>query len=318
MISVVMPAYNAEVYIANAIESVLNQTYLQLELIIIDDGSADQTLAIAEGYAQGDSRVRIVKSEKNRGLAAACNLGIQAAQYPWIARLDTDDQALPERFEKQMQAAEAQPEVGAWGCYAYHVNGSGEVLSVARVGVTTQEAFFERRRLGLLIHALHPSVMIRKDLLEKVGGYNENLRTTQDLDLFDRLAEHAPILVIPEPLILYRVHGSSISMAKYSTQRRMVRWLEMRNRDRLAQQQGLTLNEFETWYRQRPIWVRLAHTIDDTGRLLYRRAGMYYGERRYGKMVQMLMMAGILNPPYVLARLWKQKFSGQARQWLEA
>lgn len=318
MISVVMPAYNAEAYIAEAIESVLNQTYLRLELIIVDDGSTDQTRAIAERYAQEDSRIRIVVSEQNLGLAAACNLGIKAAQYLWVARLDTDDQALPERFEKQLRAAEAQPEVGVWGCYAYHVNYAGEILSVARVGVTTKEAFFERRRYGQLIHALHPSVMIRKDLLEKVGGYNEHLRTTQDLDLFDRLAEHTPILVIPEPLILYRVHGGSISMAKYFAQRRMVRWLEMRNRDRLAQRRSMTLGEFERWYRQRPIWVRLAHTVDDTGRMLYRRAGMYYGERRYGKMVQMLMMAGILNPPYVLARLWKQKFSGQARQWLEA
>lgn len=317
MISVVMPAYNAATYIHEAIESILNQTFKLLELIIIDDGSTDNTLEIAERYAAKDNRVRIIKAE-HKGLSAACNLGIQAAKYEWIGRLDTDDIALPERFEKQLQAARENPEVAAWGSYAYHINSAGDILSVAPVGVTTKEEFCERRKTGQLIHALHPSLLVRKDILEKAGGYNEQLTTTQDLELFDRLAEHTPILVLAEPLILYRIHGGSVSMDKYFTQRRMVRWLEMRNRDRLKGQPSMSLSEFEAWYASRPIWVRAARNLDDAGRLLYRRAGMYYGERRYGKMIQTLLMAGILNPPYVLARLWRQKISGSARRLLEA
>ncbi|MBI5094602.1 MAG: glycosyltransferase family 2 protein [Candidatus Hydrogenedentes bacterium] len=108
-VSVVMSVYNGERYLAEAIESILGQTYRDFEFIIIDDGSTDESLKIVEGYASRDNRIRLV-SRPNRGLAAALNDGIEIARAPIIARMDADDVSLPKRFEKQMLYMAQHPE----------------------------------------------------------------------------------------------------------------------------------------------------------------------------------------------------------------
>ena len=133
---VVMPAYNAEDFIKPAVDSILNQTYKDFELIIVDDGSTDKTLEIARAYETQDDRVRVI-CKNNGGPAEAMNTGLKEARYPWVAVMHSDDIALPDRFARQMQAVEANPDVVIWGTNGYHINSKGDRLSVFKVGPTT-------------------------------------------------------------------------------------------------------------------------------------------------------------------------------------
>ena len=113
-LSVIMPAYNAEKYIGEAIESILNQTFTDFEFIIIDDGSSDHTADIIKGFH--DERIRFIQNEKNSGVANTLNKGLELSQGEYIARMDADDISLPARFEKQVAFMEANPDVAVVGC----------------------------------------------------------------------------------------------------------------------------------------------------------------------------------------------------------
>ncbi len=131
MITVIMAAYNAANFIAYAIESILNQSFANWELIVIDDGSTDNTIEIIKNYIQLDQRVRLIQSQ-HIGVCQARNIGIQSAKYSWIAIMDADDIALPQRLEKQINAAIANPDVVAWGSYVQHISPTGNILSLQK------------------------------------------------------------------------------------------------------------------------------------------------------------------------------------------
>ncbi|HKX28131.1 MAG TPA: glycosyltransferase family A protein, partial [Blastocatellia bacterium] len=124
MISVVMPVYNGSAYLSQAIESIRWQTFRDFEMLIVDDGSTDNTAEIALQHAEQDKRIRVIFGN-HEGDAAARNLAGQEAKYPWIAMMDADDVALPTRFEKQLAAVQANPQIAALGTAVYHMTASG-------------------------------------------------------------------------------------------------------------------------------------------------------------------------------------------------
>ncbi|HRL13268.1 MAG TPA: glycosyltransferase family A protein, partial [Aggregatilineales bacterium] len=123
-----MPAYNAASFIAQAIESILNQTLRNFELIIVDDGSTDTTAQIIADYAARDPRIKAIQGT-HRGVSAALNLGLAEARAPWIAIMHADDVALPRRLERQLACAASDPRVIIWGANGYHIGVSGKRLS---------------------------------------------------------------------------------------------------------------------------------------------------------------------------------------------
>ncbi len=149
MISVVMPVFNGERFLAQAMDSLLAQTFRDFEIVAVDDGSTDSTHEILERFAEKDSRVKVVRGD-HAGISAALNRGIENATHDWIARMDCDDVAAPDRFEKQLAAATLHPGVVIWGSYARHVDSSGNVLGISRTGPTSEDEFrklrLQRRR----------------------------------------------------------------------------------------------------------------------------------------------------------------------------
>ena len=123
-----MSAFNSEQYIGEAIESILIQTYGDFEFIIIDDGSTDGTPDVIKRFATLDKRIRVI-THKNEGPSRCLNIGIREAKYEWIARMDDDDISLKNRFEEQVKAVKTNPEVIAWGTYAYHINKKNKILT---------------------------------------------------------------------------------------------------------------------------------------------------------------------------------------------
>ena len=202
-ISVVLPAYNAEKYLDQAVRSILAQTFTDFELIIVDDGSIDKTLAIAHNYT--DPRIRVIANTENRGLAASCNIGWKAATGEFIARQDADDYSYPTRFEKQIAYLLKNPKVGILGTNRQTINRKGKIRD--HKPLPEQAVFDDLLHRNLVVHG---SALIRRSVLEQVGGYDEWFRLSQDYDLWLRIADRiAWIKSLPEALYVIREHGES-------------------------------------------------------------------------------------------------------------
>lgn len=219
-ISVVMSVYNGEKYAPEAVESILAQTFRDFELIIIDDGSTDGTKALLENYATRDPRVRLI-SRPNKGLTKTLNEGLGLARGEFIARMDADDVSLPTRFEKQVEFLWAHPDCVCVGARVLRVDPYGSPLSESDHKLTHEEIDAQLIEQGLGWAITHPAAMMRRDAVQKVGGYREQFKTSQDLDLWLRLAEVGRLANLPEVLLKYRYHPESVGFTKFEEQRRV-------------------------------------------------------------------------------------------------
>jgi glycosyltransferase involved in cell wall biosynthesis len=204
LVSVVMAAYNAQEYLNIAIDSILLQTYKNIELIVIDDGSADQTAAIVKNYS--GRRVRYY-FQKNQGLPAALNSGISKAGGKYIARMDADDISEPSRIEKQVGLMEKNKDVALVGTNFYLVDENGSYLDTSRHLDRPEDLrleIFTRNPLG------HGTVMVRKSVLGAVGGYDRK-EPIEDYELWWRIIQNAGAANIPEELYSWRVVSSGMS-----------------------------------------------------------------------------------------------------------
>lgn len=204
-ISVLLPVYNAEKYIDQSIQSILNQTYTNFELLIIDDGSTDNSLSVIQCF--DDTRIKIIQNKKNLGLIKTLNKGIDLAQGKYIARMDADDIAMPNRLEKQIAFLENKPQYALVGTQANFI--FGDKLSKALFNMETKSEVLPVLSL-FTCPFIHPSVMIRTDVL-KAFRYDENFRTAEDFELWTRILKKYPCANLPESLLQYRIHDNNIS-----------------------------------------------------------------------------------------------------------
>lgn len=315
MISVVMPAYNSEAFIGQAIESILKQTFTDFEFIIVDDGSTDRTLDIIRSYAAGDDRIRLIQASHG-GVSRAMNTGIQNATREWVAVMHSDDVALPQRLERQIEAAQVNPEVVIWGTNGYHINAAGKRLSAFFVGPKTSEEYHERRNRGEIVQVIHPTAMLRREIVLAVGGYNSRMDVCEDIDLFDRMMIHGELRTIDEPLMEYRIHNASLSMKYFMRQHILAAYVSQRQISRLNNQPEPDLDEFLTAYQNQPWRVRFRLTMTELSRLHYRSVGLALGEKHALRALYHASIAILLNPAYAIGRAWTQVFSKEARQRL--
>jgi glycosyltransferase involved in cell wall biosynthesis len=206
-VSVCMPVYNSKRYVAEAIESILGQTFSDFEFLIIDDGSTDGSLEVVEHYAKEDSRIRLT-SRPNKGVAGTLIELVNQARGEFIARMDADDIALPERFQKQVDYLREHPECIVVGSRVWEMDAEGDVVREF-FSLDNHEAIdarhFQMRGPALV----HPSIMMRRDAMLAAGGYRPFY--IEDIDLYLRLAERGRLARTPEFLLLYRVHSTNAS-----------------------------------------------------------------------------------------------------------
>ncbi len=214
-VSVIMSVYNGERFLSESIESILNQTFNDFEFIIINDGSTDSTEKILESY--NDSRIK-VSNQKNVGLTKSLNKAIKLSNGKYIARMDADDNALPERFQKQVNFLDVHTDIGMIGTYNMVIDEQGKVIEKKRYPVSDNELRIALIRYNPFLHA---SVMIRKEVFEIVGLYNENKIRGQDYELWFRIANHFKLANIQEILMSQRWRGDNISLLNESEQYRI-------------------------------------------------------------------------------------------------
>ena len=207
---VVIPAHNGERYLDAAISSARQQTLREIEIVVVDDRSSDRTGAVAARHVQDDPRVRYVVADVGSA-GAARNIGWRSSRAPYVANLDHDDLAEPERLARQVDFLEAHPEVGLVGSFAYLIDGSGR--RCANMKAPTDAAEVTNALLtGGPAHVTHSTATFRRSLLEQLGGYRELPGTAvEDYDLFMRIAERSLVANIPEFLGSWRLHDASSS-----------------------------------------------------------------------------------------------------------
>lgn len=212
IVSVLMPVWNGERHLREAIDSILGQTEPNFEFLIIDDGSTDGTVEIIEGYQ--DPRIRLIRQE-HEGIVVALNRGVAEARAEWIARMDADDIAYPARFEKQLALVRKNPD--AVLCHT-QIHIIGEEQYVTPAGRFVRSESLALLRLCYQTPIVHPTVMFRKDAFLACGGYLEEERHAEDYGLWGRLVLQGAVVGCASPLLDFRVHQASISKQKLEYQ----------------------------------------------------------------------------------------------------
>lgn len=213
LVSVVLPVHNGEQYLAAAIDSILCQTHGHLELIVIDDGSSDGSPAIAAAYT--DPRLRLVRNERNLGLVATLNRGIELACGEFIARMDADDVAAPERLALQVRRMVADPELAVLGTDITYADATGNVVGRPRSLPCGPTLVRWRLLRGTCLY--HPTVMLRRTALGD-ERYSAQFLHAEDYDLWLRLSRRHRLDNLPQSLLLHRRHGQSVSARHLETQ----------------------------------------------------------------------------------------------------
>ncbi|MBF9046476.1 glycosyltransferase [Rhodobacterales bacterium LSUCC0031] len=205
-ISVILPIYNAQSFIADAVKSVLTQSEKDFELILIDDASSDDTPRILARMT--DPRVNIVRHEENLGLVASLNEGLHLSRGRFIARMDHDDIAMPDRFAQQLAFLEVNHSVGVVGTGYQLINGEGKLGPRYRPPVTHEEISWA---MSFVCPLAHPTVVARRELLIACGGYSDAAAYAEDYDLWERLSRKVKFANLPDPLLLLRKHKENMT-----------------------------------------------------------------------------------------------------------
>jgi glycosyltransferase involved in cell wall biosynthesis len=222
-ISIIMPVWNGEKYLAAAIDSLLVQTYADFELLVIDDGSTDRTPEILRAYT--DPRLRVLRLD-HAGIVVALNHGLSQAKAKWVARLDADDLSLPRRLELQWQAVNHHPQAVLCHTNVIHLGEDNLPVGEARL---PHSRSFTALRLCYQCPIVHSTVLFKRSTVLAVGGYLPEERHAEDFSLWGRLLEQGEFVALPQRLVQFRVHQQSVSQKNLEVQRALARQISIRH-----------------------------------------------------------------------------------------
>lgn len=304
-VSIIMSAYNAEKYILEAIKSILTQTYPHFELIIINDGSKDNTLEIIKKHQLQDQRI-IIDDHENMGVARSVNHVVEnLAKFEIIARVDADDVMLPHRLERQIKFLEDNPEVTMTSGYCHLINEHGKIIGIQKLpGFESVEACKKSllQYREPVICAQTSLMFYKKDFLA-VGGYR-HIWPSEDVDLFTRMVENGSILVSPpEILMKYRVHSQSVMANRSMREKNQSSWVVNCMARRRQGLEELTFGEYLNVVSKDSFLKKINRKRQYYGYQYYRNAGIAQGSKQYFRFIKYLIPAVLLRPTYVFNKL---------------
>ncbi len=302
-ISVLMSVRDGRPYLESAIESIRSQTYCDWEFIIVDNASSDGTPEIIHRIAQADPRIHFVENLRDLGHSGGLNRGLELCRAPWIARMDADDIASPNRLERQLAFVQANPDVKTISCLAHYIDSAGQRVGKTVTDLVTREAFTRYQKDRLCIGLLHPGALIERNLLTAIGGYRPEFGPANDIDLWCRISDHGLILVQPEYLMEYRIHGASLSAQSFELARLKHLWA----RDcMIARRGGQPEPSWEAFLENRsnaPWPTRLNRWRKMHAKRLYRQAAQHRVGAKSARGLIEMSAAALLQPGYTIPRL---------------
>ena len=220
-ISVVMPVYNGSAFLREAVDSILRQRYKDFELIIIDDGSVDETPEMLRAFSRRDPRVRVLRHARNMGLGCSLREGVEEARAEWVARMDADDIAHPDRLARQFAAVREDRTIDILGTQAVEIDYTGRPLRVRSVPLKHDAI---RSLLPWVNPMIHPTVLFRRRAILEVGSYDCNLPNVEDYDLWYRCAAGGLRFAnLPDILLGYRISQSTFGKRGWQYRTREMR-----------------------------------------------------------------------------------------------
>ncbi len=210
-VSVLLPVYNGGAALGQAIKSILKQDLTEFELLIIDDCSTDNSATIIRQYVKQDSRIKPVFHEVNIGLAQTLNEGLNLATSDYVARMDQDDESLPNRLSVQLNYMSNHPESVVVGSFIYHMGAKQEFDRLVELPIEAQQI---KETLVKYNCMYHPSVMMRRGKVLELGGYRREFKNAEDYDLWLRVSKLYPLANIPEPLLRYRFSVTGMTLSR--------------------------------------------------------------------------------------------------------
>jgi glycosyltransferase involved in cell wall biosynthesis len=233
VVSVVIRAFNCERYVGQAVESILAQTFQDLEIVVVDDASTDGTETILQAYARRDERIRVLRNETNQGLVRTMNIGLRHARGEFIAVNDADDLSLPHRLETQVNFLRANPQIALVGGGAYYIDEDGEEIeSPSRERRQRKGPEEVRQYLAEGYSFAHSSVMFRRECIEAIDFYDEFFSYTHDYDMLIRMADTFDIVYYEEPLVQWRWLNSGVTGGKKRAQAAFAELARVRSKAR--------------------------------------------------------------------------------------
>lgn len=223
-VSVLMPAYNAEKYLVEAIESILNQTFTDFEFIIIDDCSADKTWEIIQKYSKKDKRIIAIKNEENLKLSATLNKGIDVCKGEYIARMDADDWSYPDRLQKQYDVISRDSNIGILGGAMEVCDENLEIKNIRKYNLSDSEI---RKSLFKYSPFCHPATIFKKEALLQYK-YSIELNDAEDYDLYFRIGKSYKLQNLNDIVIKYRTSDTQVSSKKSKRQQYLTLYIRLK------------------------------------------------------------------------------------------
>jgi len=224
-VSVLMPAYNAERYIAEAVRSILDQTFCDFQLVVVDDGSSDNSTHLVRQCAEHDPRIILIRNGSSRNICNALNRGIEEARGEYVARMDADDWSYPDRLMQQVAFMDAHPDVVVSGGSIEICDGDLKPLNIRTYQQNDEDI---RRRLFRHSPFAHPAVIYRTAAARAVGGYNPALADAEDYDFFLRLGSHGHFANLRDLLLRLRTSKDSVSQSKGRRQEHLTIYIRLK------------------------------------------------------------------------------------------
>jgi glycosyltransferase involved in cell wall biosynthesis len=299
-----MSVRNGLPYVPATVESIAAQHFADFEFVIVDNASTDGSIAFLQEFASREPRVRLLLNERDLGHSGGLNRGLEACRGQWIARIDADDVALPQRFERQLAFVANQPRLKLASCLAYYIDSRGKRVGKTYHPLATPADFERTMATNEMIGLLHPGAFIDRELALRTGGYRSAFGAANDIDLWCRMAEAGSlVLVQQEYLMEYRIHPGQISAGKFFEARMQYEWARASAVARRAGWPEPSWEEFLARWKSAPWSRRLNRARKTHAKFLYRQAGLEFAcGNRLGAIVKMAG-ASLLQPSYALGRL---------------
>ena len=224
-VSVLLAAYNCAPYLPAALDSILSQTFTDFELVVVDDGSTDDTPAILAACARRDARLVLLRNDRNLKLAASLNRGLGVCLAPFVARADGDDLCHPQLLEKQNQFLQKHPRVGVVSCWFERIDAEGRSLGLQKFPIENATIKF---KLLWESSISHPGAMYRREVVQAAGGYDESYAIAQDYDLWSRLMDKTEFSNLSEPLLKVRTHAGCSTTVHVTKKSQLARGVSQR------------------------------------------------------------------------------------------